>query len=127
MSIIIDSITYDVPVLSGTKIKADLLFKYAERTEDGNLHSELIGVYFNFSGLQFGKITDTALYASLWQKITEPVEYHSITLYDETGAYTFNAYFSNISAALKKVRNGKTYWEGLTMDVIAISPARVPA
>jgi hypothetical protein len=125
--IVIDTISYDIPILTGTIIKADSVFKYAERVETGDLKSEIIGFYFNFTGVKFGSITDTALYASLWQKITEPVESHSVTLYNETGTYTFNAYFANISSALKKFKAGKTYWEGLTMDVIAISPARTPS
>jgi hypothetical protein len=124
---IIDSTDFNVPLVSGgTQIKAEMLFKYAERNAAGSLNSELLGVYFNFYGVKFGAINDTALYASLWQKITEPVESHSVTLYDETGTYTFDAYFANISSALKKIKNGLTYWEGLTMDVIATSPARVP-
>jgi|ERR1035437_1153243 hypothetical protein len=125
--ITIDGTVFNVPILTGAQIKADMLFKFAERTGDGNLHSQLIGVYFNYSGLKFGTITDTSLYARLWQKITEPVESHSITLYDETGTYTFSAYFANINSALKRVKDGNTYWEGLTMDVIAVSPARIPA
>jgi hypothetical protein len=124
--IVIDSVSYDVPILRSPKIKAETLYKTAERTADGKLHSQLIGVYFNFYGVAFGSVYDSSLYTSLWRKITEPVEYHSITLYDESGEYTFDAYFSGIESALKKVENGITYWSGLTMNVIAISPARIP-
>ena len=41
----IDGVYFDVPFLS-IKRTADFLDKYAERTEDGDLKRELIGVYF---------------------------------------------------------------------------------
>ena len=55
--IIIDAVTYDIPVTS-IKRTADFLDKYAERTEDGKLQRELIGVYFNYQ-LAFGRTTNT--------------------------------------------------------------------
>jgi len=45
--IIIDGIKYDMPIAS-MKANADMLDKYAERTVDGVLHRELIGVYDNY-------------------------------------------------------------------------------
>jgi hypothetical protein len=126
MSITIDTVTYDIPIIEQSR-SADMLYKYAERLENGNLKSELIGVYFNYKGVKLGAITDTTTYTNLWQKLTEPVEYHAITMYDEDGTYTFNAYFSNIKDAVRKVVGSTPYWKGLSFDVIAISPARVPS
>ena len=63
MSIVIDSTTYNIPVLS-IKRKAEVLDKYAERTEDGVLHREIIGVYFNYE-LAFGRTNNTTEYAAL--------------------------------------------------------------
>ena len=44
--IIVDGTYFDLPMVS-LKRSADFLDKYAERTEDGVLHRELIGVYYN--------------------------------------------------------------------------------
>ena len=63
MSIVIDGTTYDIPILS-IKRKAEFLDKYAERTEDGILHRELIGVYFNYE-LQFGRTQRCCICKSL--------------------------------------------------------------
>jgi hypothetical protein len=123
--ITIDGTPYEMPIMEENR-SADFLYKYADRTEDGVLHSQLIGVFFNYSGLKFGSITDQELYAAFWQKITEPVESHSVVMSDETGDYQFDAYFANISDAVKKIKAGIVYWTGLTMDIVAISPARVP-
>ena len=65
----IDGIGYKIDVLS-VKRTADFLDKYAERTENGDLERELIGVYFNYK-LQLGPGIDRTEYARLWDKLTE--------------------------------------------------------
>lgn len=122
MSIIIDGETYNIPILS-IKRKADFLDKYAERTADGVLHRELIGVYFNYQ-LKLGSTTDTTEYARLWEKLTEPEEFHTVIVPDEDGDYTFTAYFSNVGDELRRMKNAKNYWNSLTVNFIAKEPAR---
>lgn len=121
--IVIDGITYDVPVVS-VKRTADFLDKYAERTEDGVLHRELIGVYFNYQ-LQFGSngVSPTE-YAALWTKLTEPVEFHTVTVPDESGDFTFTAYFANVSDEIRKTTGAANFWKNLTVNFIAKAPAR---
>ena len=118
----IDGENYNIPVL-GIKRTADFLDKYANRTDDGTLQRELIGVFFNYQ-LQLGSITDTVEYARLWDKLTEPEEFHTVTVPDETGNYTFTAYFANIGDELRRVVGQKNYFKGLTVNFIAKSPAR---
>lgn len=123
--IVIDGDEFDIPVLS-IKRRADFLDKFAERTEDGILHRELIGVYFNYQ-VALGSITDTVLYAAVWEKLTEPVEFHEVTVPDESGDYTFIAYFSNVGDEIRKSYPGANYWKGLTVNFIAQAPERTPA
>ncbi len=124
MSLItIDGVTYDVPVIS-IKRTADFLDKYAERTADGKLHRELIGVYFNYK-LQFGSSFNIPAYAALWNKLTEPVEFHTVTVPDEDGiSYSFEAYFSGVGDDLRKVKDSQAFWKNLTANFIAQQPAR---
>jgi hypothetical protein len=117
----IDGVDYDVPVMS-IKRKADFLDKHAERTVDGVLHRELIGVYFNYQ-LRFGQAPMTE-YSALWNVLTEPVESHSVTVPDEDGDLTFDAYMSNISDELVKIKGEDRYWKSLTVNFIAMEPAR---
>ena len=119
--IVIDGTTYNIPVIS-VKRKADFLDKYAERTEDGVLHRELIGVYFNYT-IEFGKGTNTTDYAALWNKLTEVTEFHTVTVPDESGDYTFVAYFSNVGDEILKISGAKNFWKSLTVNFIAQSPA----
>lgn len=119
--ITIDGDTYEVPVIS-IKRTADFLDKFAERTADGKLHRELIGVYFNYQ-LKFGQAS-MADYAALWDKLTEPEEFHTVIIPDEDGDLTFTAYFSGISDEMVKVSGASRYWKNLTVNFIAREPAR---
>lgn len=126
MSIVIDGTTYAVPIIEEGR-QADPLYKYAERTEDGVLHSELIGIYYNYKGMKFGDITDTSLYNSLYDKLTKATESHKVILPNHTGVpVEFYAYFAGVKDAVRKIKNGVYYWKDLTVDIIAISPARTP-
>lgn len=123
--IIIDGVTYNIPVIALNR-KAEFLDKYAERTEDGVLHRELIGVYFNYQ-LQLGSTTSVVEYAALWNKLTEPVEFHMVTVPDEDGTdYTFEAYFSSVGDSMRKVKDAQVFWKSLTVNFIAREPARTP-
>jgi hypothetical protein len=120
--ITIDGTSYDIPIQS-IKRKAEFLDKYAERTEDGILHRELIGVYFNYE-LAFGRTTDIAEYASLWAKLTAVTEFHTVEVPDFDGAkYSFTAYFAGVSDELRKESATKTFWRNLVVNFIAQSPA----
>lgn len=120
--IVIDGIKYNVPVVS-VKRTADFLDKYANRTESGDLKRELIGVFFNYQ-IQFGFTTDLNEYARLWNKLTQPQEFHQVTVPDESGNYTFTAYFSNVGDELLRKKGTKNYFKELTVNFTAKAPAR---
>ncbi len=119
--IVIDGMSYNIPVIS-IKRRADFLDKYAERTSDGVLHRELIGVYKNYE-LQLGSSTNMEEYERLWEKLTENKEFHTVTVPDIGGvSYTFTAYFSNVGDELRKVKGDVGYWHNLTVNFISKSP-----
>lgn len=120
--ITIDGITYNVPVTS-IKRKVDFLDKYAEITEDGNLQRKLIGVYFNYQ-LAIRATDNPDEYARLWDKLTEPVEFHTVTVPGASGDFTFTAYFSDVGDEIFMRRDNKNYWQNLTVNFIAKAPAR---
>jgi len=116
----IDGNSYDIPVI-GIDRRADFLDKFAERTNDGKLHRELIGVFFNYR-LKLGTITDTDEYERLWLKLTEANEFHTVIVPDEAGDYEFVAYFSNVGDKMRKKKGVKNYFTGLTVNFIAREP-----
>jgi hypothetical protein len=127
MTIIIDSTTYAIPVLS-IKRTAEFLDKYIEKMETGELARELVGVYFNYR-LVFGKTDDTEEYAALWAKLTEAVESHVVSVPCEDGEYTFTAYLNDVSDEAGRLGVGSTkknFWMNLTVNFIAQEPANTP-
>ena len=118
----IDNIYFDIPMVS-LKRNADVLDKYANRTEDGDLKREIIGVYYNFT-LTVGVVENPAVYQSLWDKLTEPTEFHTVELPDINGVYRFTAYISSVSDEYMKIKNNSASFQGLTAKFTAKSPAR---
>lgn len=126
--ITLDGESYDVPIKELTR-KADFLYKLAERDIAGNLHTELIGVYFNYK-LAFGNILSVAQrtdYRALWKKLTEAQDEHEVIVYDEDGTYTFDAYFNGVTDSLVKIDPAEPpKWKDLVVEFIAREPAVTP-
>lgn len=118
----IDGDTYNVAVLTGVKRNADFLDKYAERTDDGDLKRELIGVYFNYKNIKFTKQTDENYteYQRLYNKLTEAEEFHDIVIANQS----FRAYFSNVSDEMYLFKNDRPYYKNLTVNFTAKMPSR---
>ena len=119
----IDGIQYDVPVVD-VKNQGSFLDKYAERTSDGNLHHEVIGFYSNYEIVFASGYLYQDSYRALWKKITEPEEFHMITLWDEDGEFTFEGYFAEPYRELKRIKNGVTYWKGMSVSVVSRKPTK---
>ena len=116
--IVIDSIDYDIPIVSLSG-QADMLDKYAERTVDGVLHRELIGVYDNYE-IQFApSYRDSATYSDLWFKLTEPVPWHTVKFPTIFGEREIEGYFANTRHEVSKQKGGITYWKGLSTSFVS--------
>ena len=120
--LVIDGEIYNVPVLTGVRRNADFLDKYAERTDDGDIQRELIGVYFNYRSIKFVKQTDSNYdeYVRLYNKLTEPEEFHDITIANQS----FRAYFSNVTDDMYLFKNNRPYYRNLTVNFTAKMPSR---
>lgn len=120
----IDGTDYNIPLVS-VKRTADFLDKYAERTEDGDLKREIIGVYFNYQ-LSIGTINDEEEYEKVYDKLTEPVEYHDFELPTTRGTYQFRGYISSVSDEVEKIFGDTARFKGLSCKFTAKKPARTP-
>lgn len=122
----IDGTYFDIPMVS-LKRNADFLDKYAERTEDGVLKRELIGVYYNYT-LTIGTSSDfgSTDYDAFWEKMTEPVEFHQISIPTKSGYYTFTGYISSVSDEYKQILGNEAEFTGFTCKFTAKAPARTP-
>lgn len=120
--IVIDGSVFNIGVYAEIKEVADFLDKYANRTDDGDLKRELIGVYFNFSDIKFEPQTDSNYdeFERLWNKLTEPEEFHTIKIAN----FEFKAYFSNVSRVIYGYSNERAYRKNMTVNFTAKKPAR---
>lgn len=120
----IDGKFFDIPFIS-IKRKAEFLDKYAKRTQDGILRRELIGVYYNYT-MSIGTIDDVDTYKALWDKLTEPEEFHEVVVPDVDGTYRYKAYVAGVSDEFERILGNKAVMKGLTCEFIAQRPARTP-
>lgn len=118
----IDGEIYNIKVKVGVKRNANFLDKYANRVEDGDLKRELIGVYFNYKNINFERQKDSNYdeYNRLYNKLTEPEEFHDIDI----AGFKFRAYFSDVTDEMYSYKNGKPYFKNLTVNFTAKKPAR---
>ena len=81
-------------------------------------------MYFNYT-LTFPNLAlNIAEYEKLWNKVTEPVEFHDFVVPGTTGTFSFRGYITTAGDALRRVHNNKNYWGGLSIKLIAKEPAR---
>ncbi len=122
--ILIDGDVYKIGVFADIKEMADFLHKYANRTDNGDLKSELIGVYLNYSNIKFEPQTDSNYeeYERLWDKLTEPEEFHEVRIAN----FEFRAYFNNVSRVIYSFDTNKNraYRKDMTVNFTAKKPAR---
>ena len=116
--IIIDGIEYNIAIVS-LEGQADMLDKYAERTADGVLHRELIGVYDNYK-IQFAaSYGNSQAYSDLWFKLTEPVPWHTVRFPTIFGERDIVGYFANTRHEVSKQKGSVTYWKGLSTSFVS--------
>lgn len=123
--LIIDGITYNIPLIS-IKRNLDFLEKYAERSEDGDIQIETIGLYKNYT-ISIGLIEDAELYDQLIEHITDcENRFHHVTLPDASKQFDFYGYFSSIKDEVEKVLENGAQYKGLSWNMRSKQPYKTP-
>lgn len=117
----IDNSEYKVPLISPIDRKGDILDLTANRTEDGVLHREVIGTYYNYT-LNFLATGDQAEYERLWWKLTEPVASHMIQLPYQPEA--FEGYFGSCKDNVTLITADGQKAKGLSCNLVCTRPSR---
>jgi hypothetical protein len=121
----VDGTQYAVPIIT-CKRTLNFLDRFAERTQDGMLHRQLIGVYINYQ-VTFGKphtLAAVATYAALFLALAQATEWHTFIMPD---GFSFVGYVGDgASDDVRKVWNSTVFWENLTVSLIAQSPEATP-
>lgn len=121
--LVIDGVSYDIPLVS-IKRTLDFLEKYAERTEDGDIKIETIGLYKNYT-ISIGTIDNEQLYDKLIEHITDcENRFHTVSLPDASKQFEFYGYFSSIQDEVEKVLSSGAKYKGLTWKMTSKKPTR---
>ena len=120
--LIIDGVEYQVALVE-VKRRADILDKYAYRSEDGILHREVIGTYYNYD-LQIGITHNKELYNTLFEVLSDPVPSHLIILPHDGVQY--EAYCSSVNDAVLRIEEDGALFKGLSCKFTAMKPRKVP-
>ena len=118
--LIIDGVTYQVPIVSMQR-KGDILDLTANRTEDGVLHREVIGTYYNYT-LTIGVVNNQELYDQLWWVLTAPVASHQVQLPGQPAA--FEGYFGSCKDDIQLITDDGQKAKGLSFNLVATRAAR---
>lgn len=121
--LIIDDVEYQVPIVEMQR-KGDVLDLEATRTEDGVLHREVIGTYYNYS-LKIGQTRDHSVYEALWWVLTAPVASHMIKLPYAEEAY--EGYFGSVQDNVFFITANGYRAKGLSCNLVMTRPARTPS
>lgn len=104
----IDGVYYDVPILKCQRT-ANFLWKFADRTEEGEHVGEKLGTFMTYT-IEIGKIVNMTEYNRLYQKLIENKEYHIVQMPSADGSmFTFEAYFASVKDNVRKSYAGKTF------------------
>ena len=123
--LIIDGITYNIPLVSIQRT-LDFLEKYAERTEDGDIKIESIGLYKNYT-ISIGTIDDAEMYDRLIDHITDcDNRFHHVLLPDASKQFDFYGYFSSIKDEVEKVLYNGAQYKGVSWKMTSKKPFKTP-
>lgn len=118
----IDGVEFQLPV-TNLKRKGDVLDLTATRTQDGVLHREIIGTYYNYSfGVEQGH--DETVYEAFWLVVTAPTNHTVILPY---ATEEIEAYFGSCQDEIYFVNKDGMRVKGFTCNMVAVRPARTPA
>ena len=119
--LVIDGMVYNIPLVSIAR-NMDFLEKYAERTEDGDIKIETIGLYKNYT-VSIGLIDDAETYDSLIEHITDcENRFHHVSLPDASRQFDFYGYFSSIKDEVEKVFDTGARYKGLSWKMTSKKP-----
>lgn len=117
----IDGIEYKV-ALAPLKRKGDVLDRTATRTQDGVLHRDIIGTYYNYT-LGVERCGDISVYDAFWWVVTAPSNHTIILPY---ATEEIEGYFGSAQDEIFFVNAEGKRCKGFTCNMVAVRPARTP-
>ena len=124
----IDGVAYNVRIPAGGLQRSASVLDgdNAKRAKSGRMIRDIIGTYYNYTLKIETYGMDAVQYDTLYEVLTAPADYHTIVMPYGQGTLTFQAYISNAEDAVVTMENSRNTWGGLSINFIAMAPARTP-
>lgn len=96
------------------------------RLMNGKMERDIIGTYYNYTWELSPK--DYQQYDELYELLSAPVDSHLIEVpYGRNQRKVYEAYVTSGQDELVYSEDGNYYWEGLSIQFVAMNPSRIPA
>lgn len=122
----VDGVSYHVRVPVGGLTRSFQILdgKNAGRLLAGTMKRDIIGTFYNYQ-LQIERDgASLEEYDQLYEVLSSPEEFHSVTFPYGQSTLTFQAYVTKGDDKLMRQSEGKNYWSGLSIEFVAKSPER---
>lgn len=121
-----DGVGYQMLVSALSRSSTVLDGEEAGRVMSGHMERDIIGTYYNYSAQITALSRYLNEYDSFYESVTAPIDSHAMTFPYGTQTISLDAYVAAASDKLTRVSNGHYYWSGLSLDFVAMRPARTP-
>lgn len=121
----IDGVSYPGVMVTSIRRSFQVLDgKLAGRVISGDMVRDVIGTYYNYEITVDASEASLATYDALYEVISSPDDFHTMTMPYGQSVHTFQAYVTTGSDDLSSMEDGRNLWQDLSFSVIAKSPKR---
>lgn len=99
--------------------------KFLERTMDGTMQRELVGVYFSYQ-ITCGYQGNTAEYYAFWDDIHKSIDFRIVRVPHNAGYLEFQAYFSDTNDHIILRKEDLNIYADFTITFLSRSPNTTP-
>lgn len=121
LNLIIDGDSFSIDIFKLSRA-AKIKTKIQAETEDGGIYREMIGTMLDIPTISFGIANDLDEYTRLFDKLIEPVPYHTIVLPIHDKYNTFKGCIDSVTDEVDKVLSSKTRFKSLSCAFYATEP-----
>ena len=93
------------------------------RTQDGTMYINVIGTYYGYKlTIKRKASASVASWDALWDVLSAPVSFHTITVPHNQGEISFDAYIASGTRKLERQWHGVNYWGDIEIQFTARVP-----
>ena len=122
----LDGETYNVAVTKLTRKFSVLDSDKTGRVQSGAMYRDPIGTFYNYSMTVEPLDNDMESMDAFWEAVSRPVKSHVCVFPYGQDVLTQTMYITSGEQSLRLMTSQKNYWEGITLNFVAMEPKVVP-